>query len=110
MKDPKFSKLLKKAAEIYEEHEFEDESLIEVLQEMREIASKENDPLVKKVLRFVYEFIEEEGAFDIVWDEEDQEEVDLDPFQYFLQLLEMSENKMNREELDKIVEYIRSLY
>ena len=40
-------------------------NLVEDLKELREFALKEQDPLVTKVLRLSYEFITENGNFDV---------------------------------------------
>ena len=39
--------------------------LIEDLKDLREIAQKEQDPLVTKVLRLTYEYLQENSAFDV---------------------------------------------
>jgi hypothetical protein len=84
------------------------ESLVPQLQKLREHALAEADPLVTKVIRFVYEYLEEnDGAFDIQAQYEEDEEGGEYPIEisdeenlcYFLNLLKKSENKINREEI-----------
>jgi hypothetical protein len=84
------------------------ETLIPQLQKLREFALAEADPLVTKVLRLTYEYLEKnDGAFDIqVRYEEDEDgneyplEIDdTENFCYFLNLLKKSDNKINREEI-----------
>jgi hypothetical protein len=84
------------------------DELVPMLKQLREFALKEEDPLVTKVLRFTYEYLEEnDGAFDLqVQYEEDEEgneypiEIsDVENLMYFLTLLKKSENKINREEI-----------
>jgi hypothetical protein len=41
------------------------ENMVEQLNELREIAKVEQDPLVVKTLRLVYNYIEDEGHFDL---------------------------------------------
>ncbi len=73
----------------------------------REIALKEADPLVVKVLRLTYEYLEEREAYDVQAQfEEDEEEneypieiEDLDNLLYLLNLLKNAEHKINREEI-----------
>ena len=53
------------------------ENMITQLQELRELAILEKDPLLVKTLRLVYTYIEDEGSFDLNLLEE--EEIDDDP-------------------------------
>lgn len=81
--------------------------LIEDLKELREYALKEQDPLVTKVLRLSYEYLEDRNAFDVKAQyEEDEEEneypieiEDNDNFLYLLNLLKNADHKINREEI-----------
>jgi hypothetical protein len=83
------------------------DGLIADLKELREIALKEVDPLVVKVLRLTYEYLEEREAFDVQAQfEEDEEEneypieiEDLDNLLYLLNLLKSADHKINREEI-----------
>ncbi|MDD2982206.1 MAG: hypothetical protein PHQ74_02350 [Crocinitomicaceae bacterium] len=83
------------------------DGLITELKELRELALKEVDPLVVKVLRLTYEYLEEREAFDVQAQfEEDEEEneypieiEDLDNLLYLLNLLKNAEHKINREEI-----------
>ncbi|NRA13116.1 MAG: hypothetical protein HRT57_14295 [Crocinitomicaceae bacterium] len=82
-------------------------NLIEDLKELREFALKEQDPLVTKVLRLSYEYLEENKSFDVQAQyEEDEEEQeypieieDNDNFLYLLTLLKNADHKINREEI-----------
>jgi hypothetical protein len=81
--------------------------LVEDLKELRELALKEQDPLVTKVLRLSYEFLIEHSAFNVQAQyEEDEEEneypieiEDKENFLYLLNLLKSSDHKINREEI-----------
>lgn len=83
------------------------EGLIDDLQALREIALKEGDPLVTKVLRLTYEYLSEREAFDIEAQYEEDEEgneypieiEDKDNLLYLLNLLLNAEHKINREEI-----------
>lgn len=83
------------------------DGLIADLKELREIALKEADPLVVKVLRLTYEYLTEREAFDVQAQfEEDEEEneypieiEDLDNLLYLLNLLKSADHKINREEI-----------
>ena len=85
----------------------ESKNLIEDLKELREYALKEQDPLVTKVLRLSYEFLDENKAFNVQAQyEEDEEEneypieiEDNENFLYLLNLLMNADHKVNREEI-----------
>ena len=81
--------------------------LIDNLKDLRELALKEQDPLVVKVLRLTYEFIAENKVFDVQAQYEEDEEgneypieiEDKDNLLYLLNLLKNAEHKINREEI-----------
>lgn len=83
------------------------DGLVEDLKALRELALKEQDPLVTKVLRLTYEYLTENGTFDVQAQfEEDEEEneypieiEDNENFSYLLNLLLRSDHKVNREEI-----------
>lgn len=81
--------------------------LIDDLKELRELALKEQDPLVVKVLRLTYEFLAENEAFDVQAQFEEDEEGNEYPLEindkenllYLLNLLKNADHKINREEI-----------
>ena len=81
--------------------------LIDDLKALRALALKEEDPLVVKVLRLTYEFLEERKAFGVQgqFDEDDEgneypiEIEDQENLVYLLNLLLNAEHKINREEV-----------
>lgn len=81
--------------------------LIDDLKELREQALKEQDPLVVKVLRLTYEFLQDRNAFDVQAQYEEDEEGNEYPLEiddkenllYLLDLLKNAEHKINREEI-----------
>ncbi len=81
--------------------------LVDDLKELREQALKEQDPLVVKVLRLSYEFLQDRKAFDVQAQYEEDEEgneypleiEDQENFLYLLNLLKNAEHKINREEI-----------
>ncbi len=83
------------------------DGLVEDLKALRELALKEQDPLVTKVLRLTYEYLTENSTFDVQAQfEEDEEEneypieiEDNDNFLYLMNLLLRSDHKVNREEI-----------
>ncbi len=81
--------------------------LVEELKELRVIAKKEEDPLVTKVLRLMYEYLEENEAFDVEGQYDEDEEGNEYPIEveddenlsYLLNLLLRADHKINREEI-----------
>ena len=81
--------------------------LVDDLKELRGFALKEQDPLVTKVLRLSYEYLNENNSFDVQAQfEEDEEEneypieiEDNENFLYLLNLLVRADHKVNREEI-----------
>ena len=72
-----------------------------------EQALKEQDPLVVKVLRLSYEYLQDRNAFDVQAQYEEDEDgneypleiEDQENFLYLLNLLKNAEHKINREEI-----------
>lgn len=81
--------------------------LVDDLRELREVALKEQDPLVTKVLRLTYEYLSANESFDIEaqYDEDEDgneyplEVEDKENLLYLLNLLKNAEHKINREEI-----------
>lgn len=88
-------------------------ALVEELTALRELALKEEDPLVTKTIRLVYECLEETENFQsFIFDEADEDEEgneipgeelnELDSLLYFLNLLKKTDNKYNRDEIQVV--------
>lgn len=81
--------------------------IVDDLKKLREIAKTEEDPLVTKVLRLMYEYIEENEKFDVEgqYDEDEEgneyplEVEDNENLSYLLNLLVRADHKINREEI-----------
>jgi hypothetical protein len=81
--------------------------LVEDLKALRELALKEQDPLVTKVLRLTYEFLTENKSFSVQAQYEEDEEENEYPIEiednenllYLLNLLKNADHKINREEI-----------
>ena len=81
--------------------------LIETLKELRNIALQEQDPLVGKTLRLMYECSEENKNFSVQAQYEEDDEGNEYPLEievtdilvYLLTLLKDAEHKINREEI-----------
>ena len=93
--------------QLVEKKGLEAKNLIQELKELREIAKTENDPLVVKILRYCFEYLEQNESFDVQGQFEEDEEGNEYPIEidekenllYLLSLLENAEQKLNREEL-----------
>lgn len=97
------------------EKDFDVDMIITTLKELREIALSEEDPLLVRVFRQTYEYLEANKAFDITIEKEylededgDEEERLKEPgsnaenLSYLLNLIIKSENKINREEIKEM--------
>lgn len=81
--------------------------LVDDLKALREYALKEQDPLVTKVLRLTYEYLIDNGSFDVQAQYDEDEEGNEYPIEiedkenllYLLSLLENADHKINREEI-----------
>lgn len=93
------------------------DNLVEELKSLRELAKIEKDPLVVKILRFTYEYLQENEAFDVEGQFEEDEEGNRYPVEgiedqenllYLLSLLQNAEQKVNREELKDYRDALKS--
>lgn len=83
------------------------DKLIANLKELRELALKEQDPLVTKVLRLTYEYLAEHENFEVEAQYDEDEEGNEYPIEieakenllYLLNLLKNADHKINREEI-----------
>lgn len=107
MKSAAANKKLDEIIALVEKKGLEAPQLIDELKALRELAIKEQDPLVTKVLRLSYEFLGENNAFDVQaqYDEDEDgneypiEIDDKENFLYLLNLLKNADHKINREEI-----------
>lgn len=108
---------LGKIIQSVEQNGVQAENLIEDLKALREIAKTEKDPLVVKLLRFTYEYLQENEAFDVEGQFEEDEEGNRYPVEgiedqenlvYLLSLLQNAEQKVNREELKDYRDALKS--
>ncbi|MBM3165541.1 MAG: hypothetical protein FJZ80_08805 [Bacteroidetes bacterium] len=92
-------------------------NLIQELKALRELAKIEKDPLVIKLLRFTYEYLQENEAFDVEGQFEEDEEGNRFPIEgiddkenlvYLLTLMQNAEQKINREELKDYRDALKS--
>ncbi|MFZ9756009.1 MAG: hypothetical protein ACO3DK_08255 [Bacteroidia bacterium] len=83
------------------------DSFIPKLQEAREFALKEEDPLVTRALRLVWQHLESNGSFGIELAEDIESEDE--NFAYFLSLCVKSDNTYNRDELREMTNALQAL-
>ncbi|MCK9481214.1 MAG: hypothetical protein M0R38_05565 [Bacteroidia bacterium] len=112
MNSPKANKLIQKITSEVTKGGIDAESLIPQLQELRELAKLENDPVVIRCIRMAYEHLENNGAWEypVIKPEEDEDGNPLEDEEYtaeehfstLLSMLEKSDNKYNRDELRSI--------
>ncbi len=111
MKSEKANKILKDLVTKIEK-DFDVEYIIGELKKVRPIALEEEDPLLVRVFRQTYEYLEENQAFDytvekVFSEDEDGEEIEEDKepgtssenLTYLLNLIIKSENRFNRDEI-----------
>lgn len=107
MKTGAANKKIEKIIALVEKEGVTAKSLVEELKELREFALKEEDPLLAKVTRLSYEYLIENGAYDVQaqWEEDEEggefpvEIEDNDNLLYLLNLMLRSDHKINREEI-----------
>ncbi|MDX1650967.1 MAG: hypothetical protein R3277_00635 [Brumimicrobium sp.] len=107
MKTGAANKKLNDIISLVEKKGIEADGLIDELKNLREFALKEQDPLLAKVTRLSYEYLQERKAYDVQaqWEEDEEggefplEIEDKDNLLYLLNLMLKSDHKINREEI-----------
>jgi hypothetical protein len=82
-------------------------SLIPRLQEIRELALKEEDPLLVRALRLCWQHITENDGFHLAFVEE--AETQEENLSYMLELMVRSDNKYNRDELREMTNMLQQM-
>ncbi|MEZ4804450.1 MAG: hypothetical protein R2852_02905 [Bacteroidia bacterium] len=100
MKNSKANELIEKIIGEIEKNSVKVETLIPMFKELREMAKLEEDPLITRSLRLVYEHLEANGGWEFQT-LEDSEEVE-ENLTYLVSLYAKSENKYNRDEIREI--------
>jgi hypothetical protein len=117
MKTPAANEKLAKITQSVQQYGVNAENLIEDLKSLRELAKTEKDPLVVKLLRFTYEYLQENESFDVEGQFEEDEEGNRYPVDgiddqenliYLLSLLQNADQKVNREELKDYRDALKS--
>jgi hypothetical protein len=106
MRNPKGNDIIKKLISEVEANGISAE-LIQPLQEVRELAKSENDPLLTRALRLAWQHIESNDYFEIPLAEEI--ETAEENLVFFLSLCLKSDNDINREELRAMTSQLQEL-
>ncbi len=83
------------------------EKYIPLIQKAREYALKENDPLVTRALRLLWQHLEANEGFQIAFLEE--AETQEENFTYFISLCLKSDNDYNRDELREMTNMLQEV-
>ena len=107
MRTEKANTIIEKAIKSVEKDGIVADKLIPFLQEAREFALKEEDPLLARALRLAWQHLESNDTFavDLAEDIEDETE----NFIYFLSLCAKCENEINRTELREMTNNMQAL-
>lgn len=100
MKNQKANELIEKILKEIDANSVNVGSLIPMFKELRELAKAEEDPLITRSVRLVYEHLENNGGWEFQT-LEDSEEVE-ENLAYLVSLYAKSENKYNRDEIREI--------
>ena len=100
MKNQKANDLIGSIIKEIETNSVNVEKLVPMFKELREMAKQEEDPLITRSIRLVYEHLEANGGWEFQT-LEDSEEVE-ENLTYLVSLYAKSENKYNRDEIREI--------
>lgn len=100
MKNLKANELIGNILSEIEKHSVTPETLIPMFRELRELAKAEEDPLITRSIRLVYEHLENNNGWEFQT-LEDSEEVE-ENLAYLVSLYAKSDNKYNRDEIREI--------
>jgi hypothetical protein len=106
MKSAKANELIDKIIKDIEKNSVNVESLVPMLKELRDMAKTEEDPLITRSIRLVYEHLESKGGWEFQT-LEDSEEVE-ENLTYLMSLYSKSDNKYNRDEIREIANNMTS--
>mgnify|MGYP000533559320 CR=1 FL=1 len=106
MKSAKANELIDKIIKDIEKNSVNVATLVPMLKELREMAKSENDPLITRSIRLVYEHLEAKDGWEFQT-LEDSEEVE-ENLTYLMSLYLKSENKYNRDEIREIANNMTS--
>jgi hypothetical protein len=104
-RDPKVVDLVEKIKDAFANDNGFSNNVVSAMQELRSLFIEQEQPTLVKSIRLVYEYAEAFGNFSIdAWEEEGG----LGSFDYYLGLLENSNNKYNKEEIKALNNYLKA--
>ncbi|NQW42346.1 MAG: hypothetical protein HQ463_02815 [Bacteroidetes bacterium] len=106
MKNAQANDLIAKIIKEIETNSVNADTLVPMLKELREMSKLEEDPLIARSIRLVYEHLEANGGWEFQTLEE-SEEVE-ENLTYLISLYAKSENKYNRDEIREIANKMTS--
>jgi hypothetical protein len=106
MRNPKGNEILKQLIKEVESTGISTD-LITALQEARELAKSENDPLITRALRLLWQHLEANESFEVPLAEEI--ETATDNLIFFISLCVKSDNELNRDELRVMTQQLQEL-
>ncbi len=106
MKNAKANELIEKILKDIEKNSVNVATLVPMLKELRDLAKTEEDPLITRSIRLVYEHLESKGGWEFQT-LEDSEEVE-ENLAYLISLYAKSDNKYNRDEIREIANNMSS--
>lgn len=107
MHTAKANELLNNAIAHVEKNGISGEPLIQLIQQAREYALQEKDPLVTRALRLAWQHVESNETFDLPLAEE-IESIE-ENFIYFLSLCIKSHHEINRTELREMTNQLQAM-
>jgi hypothetical protein len=107
MRTPEANNVLEKIQKLVEKDGIKTDKLIPLLQEAREFALKEEDPLLTRALRLCWQHLEANEGFELAYLED--EESTQENFLYLISLAIKSENTYNRDELREMTNMLQAL-
>jgi hypothetical protein len=106
MKNSKANELIDKILKDIEKNSVNVATIVPMLKELRDMAKTEDDPLITRSIRLVYEHLEANGGWEFQT-LEDSEEVE-ENLTYLISLYAKSDNKYNRDEIREIANNMTS--
>jgi hypothetical protein len=104
-RDPKVVDLVDKIKDAFASDNGFSKNVVSAMQELRSLFIEQEQPTLVKSIRLVYEYAEAFDSFSIdAWEEEGG----LGSFDYYLGLLENSNNKYNKEEIKALNNYLKA--
>jgi len=101
------NKILDGIVEQVEKSAIKSDKLIPLIQKAREYALKENDPLVTRALRLLWQHLESHEGFELAFFEEAESQEE--NLSYFISLCRKSDNQYNRDELREMTNMLQEM-